>query len=98
MVMFGVGWCGYCWAARDVLQQLDIPFRYIEADSASELDGFSPAQVRQALRDRTASHTIPQIFIGGESIGGATELMSALRSGRLTGLLQPLGITPKPLG
>ena len=52
----------------------------------------------KALRERTGSHTVPQIFVGGESIGGATELISAFRSGRLGEKLAPLGIRITEIG
>jgi len=45
-------------------------------------------QLRQALLQKTGLKTIPQIFIGGEHVGGATELFDAARDGRLQTLLE----------
>ena len=44
--------------------------------------------IRKALRERTTSKTIPQIFIGGQYIGGATELFDAARDGTMQELLK----------
>ena len=35
--------------------------------------------------------TIPQIFVGGEFIGGCTELFDAMRDGKLQQLLEKSG-------
>jgi len=37
----------------------------------------------RSLIARTASETIPQIFVGGEFIGGCTDVFDAQREGRL---------------
>lgn len=95
VVLFGVGWCGYCWAARDVLKQHGIPFRDIDTQTAGTEAGFSDTQVRRSLEARTGSRTVPQLFIGGKSIGGATELVSALRGGQLGQLFAEHGLQLK---
>jgi len=96
VVLFGVGWCGFCWSARGMLGRLGVVFRDLDVESEEDLQGQSPFEVRRALRERTGSHTVPQIFIAGHSIGGATELASALNSGALAERLHPLGVTLNP--
>ena len=44
--------------------------------------------IRAALTARTSLATIPQVFIGGELVGGATETFDAYRSGKLQKLLE----------
>ena len=39
------------------------------------------------LKARTGSPTIPQIWIGGTHVGGATDLFEAMRDGRMQRLL-----------
>lgn len=92
VVLFGTSWCGYCWSARDVLKQLGVAFRDIDVQSPSAIGNNNPVEMRRALLSRTGSHTVPQIFIGGQSLGGATELVGALRNGQLAAMLAPLGI------
>jgi cysteine synthase A len=43
--------------------------------------------IRAAIRERTGLKTIPQIFVGGQHIGGATELFDAFKDGRMQALL-----------
>jgi cysteine synthase A len=40
------------------------------------------------LYERTNARTIPQIFIGGQHIGGATELFDACKRGEMQKLLE----------
>ena len=44
-------------------------------------------QLRAVLLDRLGSPTIPQIFMGGDSIGGATDLFEAYEQGHIGELL-----------
>jgi len=44
------------------------------------------------LRERSGSKTIPQIFVGGEFIGGASETFDAFKDGRLQRLLAQCGV------
>lgn len=44
--------------------------------------------IRGALLERLGSPTIPQIFVGGEYIGGATKTFDAFNDGALQKLLE----------
>ena len=44
------------------------------------------------LKARTGSPTIPQIWIGGTHVGGATDLFDAMRDGRMQRLLAEAGV------
>ncbi len=71
--------CRHCVSAKSLLTRLEIPFD--EVDLTGDVD----AQVD--LARRTGQMTLPQIEIGGTSIGGFTELEQAVREGRLGELL-----------
>jgi len=45
-----------------------------------------------ALREKIGSPTIPQIFVGGEYIGGCAETFDAFNQGRLQKLLEANGV------
>jgi cysteine synthase A len=45
-----------------------------------------------ALQERLGSPTIPQIFVGGTHIGGATETLDAFNDGSLQALLKASSI------
>ncbi len=49
--------------------------------------------VYQGLKDLTGKQTVPQVFIGGEFIGGCDDTLAAHSSGRLTRLLGSVGIS-----
>jgi cysteine synthase A len=44
-------------------------------------------QIRAALAEHTSMRSIPQTFVAGELIGGATEVFAAFSQGRLQSLL-----------
>jgi cysteine synthase len=95
VVMFALEWCEFCWSVRKLLKAFGIPYRSIDLDSpAYQKDNWS-GQIRAVLKARTGSPTIPQIFVGGEHIGGCTETFDAFNAGRLQALLAANGISIK---
>ena len=92
VVMFALEWCEFCWSARRMLARVGVPYRSIDLDSVEyQADGRGGA-IRTALSARTGMATIPQIFIGGELVGGATDLFEAWRAGRAQALLERNGV------
>ncbi len=67
--------CGYCTVAKRLLTEHDIPFE--------EIDVANDFEKRAWLVETTGQRTVPQIFIGDESIGGYQELAALSRSGSL---------------
>ena len=78
--IFTTRYCGFCIAAKRLLKGRDLEFE--------EIDVQGDTAAREWLRRTTGQHTVPQIFIGDESIGGYRELNLLDRSGRLQDLLQ----------
>jgi cysteine synthase A len=66
----------------------EIPYRSVDLDSVEYQKDNKGGKIRVALRERTDSKTIPQIFIGGQYIGGATELFDAAKDGTMQKLLE----------
>ena len=92
LVMFALEWCEFCWAVRKLFSKCNIPYRSIDLDSvAYQKDDFG-GKIRLALQERTGMNTIPQIFVGGEFIGGSTETFDAFKSGRLQRHLEDHGV------
>jgi glutaredoxin 3 len=71
--------CGFCVAAKTLLKSKDIPFQ--------EIDVTNDQALRQDIVKRSGQRTVPQIFIGDESIGGFTELKALSDKGELTSKL-----------
>jgi cysteine synthase A len=93
VVLFALEWCEFCWSARKLFQAVDLPYRSIDLDSRAMQESGLGGKVRAALEARTGMKTIPQIFVGGELIGGCTELFDAYKDGRLQKLLAGAGAT-----
>jgi len=92
VVMFALEWCEFCWSVRKLFKKFDISYRSIDLDSAEYQDGNRGGQIRNVLKTRIQSPTIPQIFIGGQHIGGCTETFDAFNDGRLRELLRDNGV------
>lgn len=87
VVMFALEWCEFCWSVRRMFKQLGVDYRSIDLDSAAYQENNWGGQIRVALREKIGSPTIPQIFVGGKYIGGATETFDAFNAGELQKLL-----------
>ncbi|MBT8060229.1 MAG: O-acetylserine lyase, partial [Gammaproteobacteria bacterium] len=98
VVLFALEWCEFCWAIRKLFGELDVPFRAVDLDSVAYQEGDWGGQIRAALRARLGTNTIPQVFIGGEHLGGATDTFEACKSGDLQKRLARVGVEAGGLG
>jgi cysteine synthase len=87
VVLFALEWCEFCWSVRKMFAALGIPYRSVDIDSVALQGEELGLRVRRALSARTGMTTIPQLFVGGEFIGGALDTFAAYNSGRLADLL-----------
>ncbi|MEM1310599.1 MAG: glutaredoxin domain-containing protein, partial [Cyanobacteria bacterium P01_H01_bin.153] len=87
VVMFALQWCEFCWSVRQLFDQCGIAYRSVDLDSVPYQKAGWGGKIRAALNDKTGCKTIPQIFVGGEFIGGCTETFDAFKSGKLQALL-----------
>ncbi len=92
VVMFALEWCEFCWSVRKMFAAAGIPFRSVDLDSVAFQQDNLGGQIRAALKERTGWETIPQIFVGGEFVGGCTDAFDAFRQGRLQKLLAGSGV------
>jgi cysteine synthase A len=92
VVLFALQWCEFCWSVRKLFKALDIPYRSIDLDSVDYQKDDWGGDLRVALREHIQVPTIPQIFIGGEHLGGCTDTFDAFKQGRLQALLQANGV------
>lgn len=75
VVVYTTDWCPYCRRAKAFLADKKIPFQEVNLEGKWE--------ELQALKQRTGMRTVPQIFIGGELIGGCDELLALDARGEL---------------
>jgi glutaredoxin 3 len=72
--------CPYCHAAKRLLQKKGVA--YVETDVSRD------PGLRQAMMKRAnGRHTVPQIFIGGQHVGGSDDIHLLDHQGRLDPLL-----------
>jgi glutaredoxin 3 len=74
-------WCPYCARALSLFEKKGVAVREIDAPNGT------PAR-QEAVRRSGGRTTVPQIFIGGQHIGGSDDLMALERAGKLDPLLQ----------
>jgi cysteine synthase A len=73
--------------------QCGIPYRSVNLDSVEYQTDHWGGKIRAALNAQTGCQTIPQVFVGGEFIGGCTETFDAFRSGDLQNRLRQHQVT-----
>lgn len=78
--------CGYCVAAKNLLQSKGVEF--------TEIDVLLNSQHRQEMIERSAQRTVPQIFIGQHHIGGFENLSKLNKDGDLDNLLASVHRAP----
>ncbi|MEM9048103.1 MAG: glutaredoxin 3 [Pseudomonadota bacterium] len=72
--------CGFCHAAKRLLNQKGIAFTEISVDGRPDIRG--------AMTERAGGkRTVPQIFVGPAHLGGCDDLYALEREGRLDALL-----------
>ena len=87
--MFALEWCEFCWSVRRLMKEFAIPYRSIDLDSVEYQRDNRGGDIRVALRQKIGSPTIPQIFVGGEYIGGCTETFDAFNQGACKSCSRP---------
>jgi len=76
--IYSKGYCPYCRKAKATLESLGVAFIEYEITNNAEL--------AREMRKRSQRHTVPQIFIDDQHIGGSDEFHAALRQGNLAQL------------
>ena len=73
--------CNYCSAAKHLLNKKKISYEEIDI-------GYDDKKREEMLKKSNGAKTIPQIFIGGNHIGGYVELKALENKGELDRLLK----------
>jgi len=78
--IYTIAFCPYCERAKALLERKGAPFEEIDAPSGS-------AARKTAIERSGGRTTVPQIFIGGQPVGGSDDLTALDRAGKLDALL-----------
>jgi len=92
VVIFALEWCEFCWSVRKFMASRDIAYQAIELDSVAYQEGMRGRKIRDELEQRTGMNTIPQIFIGGEFVGGCTDMFDGWVDGKVQAILDNAGV------
>jgi glutaredoxin 3 len=77
--MYATSWCPYCERARQLLRGKGAAFEEISLEAHPER--------RAEMVERSGRRTVPQIFVGGQHIGGSDDLQALDHAGGLDALL-----------
>ncbi|CAN0364209.1 unnamed protein product [Ectocarpus sp. 12 AP-2014] len=72
--------CGYSGTLVNILQSLSVPFETV--------DVLADERIRQGIKDFSNWPTIPQLYLGGEFIGGADIVIELFQSGELQEMIE----------
>ncbi|WP_338662790.1 glutaredoxin 3 [Pararoseomonas sp. SCSIO 73927] len=78
--IYTIPFCPYCDRAKALLTRKGASFQEIDAPGGS-------AARKTAIERSGGRTTVPQIFIGGQAIGGSDDLAALERAGKLDALL-----------
>jgi cysteine synthase len=90
-VVFGLEWCEFTWSVRKFLRSAGLPCSSINLDSEAHRANGAGDALRSALRKKISAATLPQVFLSGRHLGGASETLAAFQNGSLTEELSALG-------
>ena len=93
VVLFALEWCEFCWSVRKMFADYEIPYRSIDLDSVAYQDGNKGGNIRKVIEQRTGLKTIPQIYVGGKHVGGASETFDAVKDGSFQKMLEENSVT-----
>lgn len=77
--LYGTRTCPYCTMARRLFDSKGVPYE--------DIDVTGDHAKRQWLLEQSGQHTVPQVFIAGQSYGGFTDIAALDRRGELDRLL-----------
>ena len=72
--------CGYCHAAKRLLTGKGVSFTEFNVM-------MNPAKRQEMMQRANGRHTVPQIFIGPDHVGGYDDLAALERAGKLDPML-----------
>jgi glutaredoxin 3 len=83
VVVFSKSWCPFCAQTKALFDSNGIEYTAIELDERD--DG---ALLQETLLGITGQRTVPNVFIGGEHLGGNDDTQKAAKSGKLAEMLK----------
>jgi len=82
VVIYSKSWCPYCSQCKSLFDGMGVEYTAIELDERED----GPA-IQEVLLGMTQQRTVPNVFVGGQHLGGNDDTQQAARSGQLAALL-----------
>ena len=79
IIIYGTTWCPSCVSAKRFFDEMNLSYDEINIEE----ENIS----REKLSEITGGHTVPQIVINDQCIGGFSDLLSINQSGKLKEIL-----------
>ncbi|WP_111637549.1 glutaredoxin 3 [Marinomonas shanghaiensis] len=79
VTIYSSDYCPFCVRAKQLLTAKNVAFNEIRVDGEREL--------RQEMMEKSGRHTVPQIWIGEQHVGGCDDLYALEREQKLDALL-----------
>ena len=76
--------CGFSTTAVSILERLGVAFEGV--------DVLADPAIRQGVKEFSDWPTVPQLYIGGEFVGGSDIMMEMYQAGELTAMLDQAGV------
>lgn len=92
VIIFSFSTCPFCIKAKALLDDMGVSFKALELNEMGQ-EGYA---IRAELAKKTGRTSMPNIFIGGEGIGGCNDgpgIMTLYREGKLDAKLKAAGVT-----
>ena len=103
VMVFAKSYCPHCQTSKSIIDLLRHEtttttttttwtehFLYLDQDMIHQEDA---SMIQNALLERTGQRTVPNIFIGGQHIGGNTDLVTLYQSGELRRKLKEIALS-----
>ena len=82
VVVYSKTYCPHCTATKNLLNGKNAAFKLVELDTVPDGD-----KIQGKLAEKTGQRTVPSVWIGGQFVGGNSELQALNGSGELDGRL-----------
>jgi len=86
VVVYSKSWCPFCAKTKALFDEMGQPYTAIELDQREDGDA-----LQAALLEITQQRTVPNVFVGGQHLGGNDDTQQAARSGKLAAMLEAAG-------
>ena len=87
IVVYSKSYCPFCISTKDLLNRGGVSYKLVELDQIS-----NGSDIQNALKDISGQRTVPNIYIGGQHVGGNSDLQALAQQGKLAERLQAAGV------